>query len=124
MSAVSEERVRDALREIVDPCAAATGSGLNVVEMGLLKDLAIDGGHVAVELRLTTPMCHMVPYFGEEVRERVGALEGVESVGFETDDGVEWSEAMMSEAAQAKRRRVLEAQRARYERERTEESTA
>lgn len=120
---VTEADVREALRGVVDPCSAATGSHLDVVEMGLLESVEIDDGHVDVCLRLTTPMCHMVPYFGEEVDERVGALDGVESVDFATDDGFAWSESMMSEAATAKRQAVLDEQRARYEREIAEGST-
>lgn len=111
---MSEARVRDALREIVDPCSAANGSNLDIVEMGLLKSVEIDKGDVRVKMHLTTPACHMVPYFIEEIEERVGALSGVESVEVETDDGMEWNEDMMSEEAKGKRQAVIDKQRSRY----------
>ena len=110
----SDERVRDALRGIVDPCSAANGSNLDIVEMGLVKNIEVNDGDVRVEMRLTTPACHMVPYFIEEIEERVGALSGVESVEVETDDGMEWNTEMMSEEAKEKRQAVIDKQMSQY----------
>jgi len=110
----AEDAVRNALRGIVDPCSAANGSNLDIVEMGLVKSVEIDDSEVRVEMRLTTPACHMVPYFIEEIDERVGALSGVESVEVDTDDGMEWEEDMMSEEATRKRQAVIEKRRSRY----------
>ena len=73
----AEEAVREALGEIVDPCSAANGSNLNIVEMGLVKEVSVSDGEVVVEMRLTTPACHMVPYFIDEAEERLGVLPGV-----------------------------------------------
>ena len=108
------ERIRDALRGIVDPCSAANGSNLDIVEMGLVKNIQVNDGDVRVEMRLTTPACHMVPYFIEEIEERVGALSGVESVEVETDDGMEWNTEMMSEEAKEKRQAVIDKQMSQY----------
>ena len=110
----SDERIRDALRGIVDPCSAANGSNLDIVEMGLVKNIQVNDSDVRVEMRLTTPACHMVPYFIEEIEERVGALSGVESVEVETDDGMGWNTEMMSEEAKEKRQAVIEKQRSRH----------
>jgi len=114
---VDAERVRDCLREVVDPCSAATGSNLNMVEMGLVKSIGIEDDHVDVEMHLTTPMCHMIPHFKKEAENLIGDLPGVESVELTTDDGTEWTEAYMSEEATKKRQAVLEDQREKYERE-------
>ncbi|MFD1599284.1 metal-sulfur cluster assembly factor [Halobellus rarus] len=119
---VPAARVYERLREIVDPCSAATGSNLNIVEMGLVKSVEVEDGHVDVEMRLTSPMCHMVPYFIEEVEGEVGDLDGVESVELETDHGFEWSEELMSEAAQRKRQALLDEHASRYREEQSDES--
>lgn len=111
------ERVRDACRKVVDPCSAALGSNLDVVEMGLVKSVAVEDGHAEVDMRLTTPACHMVAYFHEEIEAEVGALAGIESVAVETDHGLEWSEELMSEEAKRRRQAVLDEHRARYEQE-------
>lgn len=109
-----EKRVREKLREIVDPCSAANGSNLDIVEMGLVNNVEITDGDVRVEMRLTTPACHMIPYFIEEIDSRVGTLLGVESIEVETDDGMEWDTEMMSEEAKQKRQAVIEKRRSRY----------
>lgn len=114
---VSPDQVRNCLHEIVDPCSAATGSNLDIVELGLVKAIDVEQGHVDIEMRLTSPMCHMVPYFMKEVEERVGNLEGVESTELETDDGFAWREEMMSEKARRQRQSVLKEHETRYQRE-------
>lgn len=114
----TEDRIRDELRGLVDPCSAATGSNLDVVEMGLVKSVDVTDGHARVEICLTTPTCHMVSYFMDEIEGRVGDLPGIDSVEVDPDDGFEWTEEMMSDEAKRRRRAVLDEHRARYERER------
>lgn len=106
VDAVDKESVRERLNEVVDPCSAATGSNLNIVEMGL-----------------TSLMCHMVPYFYEEVEDRLGELPSVESVELETDTGFEWDESMMSEEAKRRRQSVLDEHVSRYRSERRPEDS-
>lgn len=111
------ERIRDKLCTVVDPCSAATGSNLDVVEMGLIKSIDIEDGHVEIAMRLTTPSCHMLPYFFEEIEGRVSDIESVESVTLETDGGFEWHHGMMSDEAKAKRQKVLDEQERRFRQE-------
>lgn len=111
------------LRDIVDPCSAATGSSLNLVEMGLIKSVELDDGHVDISMRLTTPACHMLPYFYEEIEGRVGDLPAVTAVNLKHDDGFEWHDGMMTEAAKEKRRAVFADQEARFRREQGNEDT-
>lgn len=115
--AATESAVREALGEVVDPCTAATGSNLDVVEMGLVESVEVENGEVRVAMHLTTPACHMVPYFITEIEDRVEPLAGVEAVSVETDDGLTWTADMMSESARAKRRAVLDAYDAQAARE-------
>jgi len=106
------DRVREALRGLVDPCTAATGSNLDVVEMGLVAAIEIDDGTVHVDLRLTTPACHMVPYFITEIEGRIEPLPGIEAVSVETDDGMTWTPEMMTASAREKRASQLAERRA------------
>jgi|GEM_PF-1798243 len=114
---VDVDSVRECLHDVVDPCSAATGSSLDIVEMGLVKSIDVAGGDVSIEMRLTSPMCHMVPYFYEEVEDRVGDLEAVESVDLETDAGFEWDESLMSDEAKRRRQSVLDEHASRYQSE-------
>jgi metal-sulfur cluster biosynthetic enzyme len=93
------EAVHAALEGIVDPCSAATGVPLSILDMGLLRGVEIAGDEVLVDLRLTSPLCHQAPYFIMEVEQRVGALAGVGSVVCRTDIGVAWEPTMMRQDA-------------------------
>jgi metal-sulfur cluster biosynthetic enzyme len=93
------EAVHTALEGIVDPCSAATGVPLSILDMGLLSGVEIRGDQVLVDLRLTSPLCHQAPYFIMEVEQRVGALAGVGSVVCRTDIGVVWEPTMMRQDA-------------------------
>jgi metal-sulfur cluster biosynthetic enzyme len=112
---VTTDAVREKLREIVDPCSAARGTDNDVISMGLLDSIEIDGTDVTVQMRLTSPTCFMVPYFIRETEERVGGLEGVDSVTLETDAGMEWQPSMMSEDAKRRREEYLDGLRNKYE---------
>ena len=112
-----DDQIRERLHDVVDPCAAATGSNLDIVEMGLVESIDVDDGHVQVDMRLTSPVCYQVPYFVEEIEERVQPLPAVESVTVETDDGMEWTPEMISDEGQARREAVLDGYAARGSRE-------
>ncbi len=71
----SEAGVLDALRPIIDPDFAKS-----IVELGFVKDIRIDGGRVSFAIELTTPACPVKAEFEKAARERVLALDGVESV--------------------------------------------
>jgi len=75
MPPVTEAAVLDALRPIVDP-----DFGQNIVDLGFVKNLRIEGGQVSFAIELTTPACPVKGEFERAARERVGALEGVEAV--------------------------------------------
>ncbi|SEH17226.1 Metal-sulfur cluster biosynthetic enzyme [Natronorubrum sediminis] len=111
---MDDDRILERLDEIVDPCSAANGTDLSIVSMGLIEEIDIDGSHVTVSMHLTTPFCMQIPFFIDEVEDRVGSLEGVESVTLETDSGIEWSQDMMSEDACRKREQRTQARADRY----------
>ncbi|MFB1062668.1 metal-sulfur cluster assembly factor [Natrinema sp. H-ect4] len=119
-----ERRIRERLDEVVDPCSAANGTDLSIIEMGLLDGIDVDEGHVTVSMRLTSPFCMQLPYFVEEVDERVGSIDGVISVTLETDEGVDWHTGMMTEEARKRRRERKAAREAAYFDDPTEDVSA
>ena len=89
------ERVRDALRKVIDP-----EIGMNIVDVGLIYRIAIEGNSVLVEMTMTSPACPM----GEMIFEDVTAvLRDCLPPGFELDVQLvwepPWSPALMSEKA-------------------------
>jgi metal-sulfur cluster biosynthetic enzyme len=100
--------IRRELDTIGDPCSVAHGTPMGLDEMGLVEAVHIDAeGNVRICLRLTSPTCVMVGYFGVQARSRIGRLPGVRSVEVTADHGLDWTPGHMSEGAQARRRALL-----------------
>lgn len=63
-----EDQVFEALRSVVDP-----EIGLNVVELGLIRQVNIDEDKAHVVMILTTPFCPYAPQLMEQVRSTTQA---------------------------------------------------
>jgi ATP-binding protein involved in chromosome partitioning len=75
MTVVAESAVLDALRSVKDPDLHR-----DIVALGFVKDLKIDGGLVAFTIELTTPACPVKDAMREQARAAVAALPGVSAV--------------------------------------------
>ncbi|MGB7200762.1 MAG: iron-sulfur cluster carrier protein ApbC [Pyrinomonadaceae bacterium] len=80
MSQISEETVLNSLRQIIDPDLRK-----DIVELGFVRDLKIDGGDVAFRIVLTTPACPVKEEMESQANEIVRALEGVTNVNVTMD---------------------------------------
>jgi metal-sulfur cluster biosynthetic enzyme len=98
--------IHAALGRVVDPCSIATGVPINLLDMGMVKQVVDEQGVVCVTLRLTSPICWQAGNIIAAVEAAVGALPGVVSVECRLDPGVEWMPDMMSQDARAKLRRL------------------
>src|SRR5260370_32903840 len=96
--------VRDALRRIVDPCSIATGVPVDLLDMGLVKDLRLDGGTAHVELIVTSPLCTQIGLIVDRVREVLAEMDGVGSVEVTVDARAEWWPGMIAESPRHGRR--------------------
>ena len=63
MTENKEDVVLEALRGVIDP-----EIGLNVVELGLIRDLEVENGHTKITMILTTPFCPYASVLIESVR--------------------------------------------------------
>src|SRR6187397_1026489 len=77
---ITEQVVLDALRQIKDPDLHK-----DIVTLGFIKDLKIDGGLVSFRIVLTTPACPVKAEMGSAARDLVGALAGVTAVAVTMD---------------------------------------
>ena len=75
MSHVSQSQVLDSMRHIMDPDLHQ-----DIVSLGFIKNLKIDGGSVSFDVQLTTPACPIKGRFQREAEESVSALPGVTEV--------------------------------------------
>jgi metal-sulfur cluster biosynthetic enzyme len=64
------ERVRDRLAEVVDP-----EIGMNIIQLGLVRDVEIDGEIARLKMILTTPFCPYGPAMVDMTRQK--AQEGL-----------------------------------------------
>ncbi|MCI0399158.1 MAG: metal-sulfur cluster assembly factor [Chloroflexi bacterium] len=92
MLASKEEEILEALRSVIDP-----EIGLNVVELGLIRNMDFENGKTRITMILTTPFCPYGPAMIDQVRQTVNTVTGGNS---EIEIGSElWDPSMMEEGA-------------------------
>jgi len=91
-----EENIVRMLKNVFDPEIP-----VNIYDLGLIYkiDLA-DDGHLNIDMTLTAPSCPAVDFIVEDVRMKVGSVEGVKSVDVNIVYEPAWDKSMMSEEAQ------------------------
>ena len=72
---VSEDQVKLALRRVKDPDLQ-----LNIIDLGLVYGIAVEGSTVKVDMTLTSPACPSGPELMTNAENEVKSLEGVEKV--------------------------------------------
>ena len=72
---VSEDQVKLALRRVKDPDLQ-----LNIIDLGLVYGIAVDGSTVKIDMTLTSPACPSGPELMTNAENEVKSLEGVEKV--------------------------------------------
>ncbi len=75
MKQITEQTVLEALKAIIDPDLRK-----DIVTLGFIKDLKIDGSNVSFRVVLTTPACPVKEQMETQANEVVKAIEGVENV--------------------------------------------
>jgi metal-sulfur cluster biosynthetic enzyme len=104
--ALSATDVRDALRDVYDPCCA--DRGISIVDMGVVEDVRVAGGHIEVDLVLTTGWCPFVASMSSAIPDRLNDLNGVESVDVRVVWEPVWTQERLSESAREKLAMPLE----------------
>lgn len=72
---INEEQILKALSQIIDPDFQR-----DIVSLGFVQNLKIDGETVSFEIELTTPACPLEPVFKKQAEDLVGALPMVGNV--------------------------------------------
>jgi len=72
---VSEDQVKLALRRVKDPDLQ-----LNVIDLGLIYNIAVDGTTVKIDMTLTSPACPSGPELMTNAEQEVMSIPGVEKV--------------------------------------------
>ncbi len=75
---LTEEAVRQALRQVKDP-----ELDMNIIDLGLVYDVEIAGGDVRVNMTLTSPGCPAGPMITNDAYRVLRGLGGVKDVDIE-----------------------------------------
>ena len=71
----SEDQLRSALDKVLYP-----GFRRSILSFGLVKEVAIEGGNVNVQLQLSTTETHIPKILKQEIEASLGTIPGVENV--------------------------------------------
>ena len=104
--APDRDAIVDALREVYDPCCA--DRGISIVDMGVVEDVRVAGGHVDVDLVLTTGWCPFVVSMSSAIPDRLKRLAGVETVDVQVVWDPVWTMDRLSDSAREKLAMPLE----------------
>jgi metal-sulfur cluster biosynthetic enzyme len=90
------DQVTEALRNVHDP-----ELGINIVDLGLVYDVRIEGDTVHIDYTLTTMGCPIGPMIEEEIKRMLEPIEGIDQVEAEMTLTPPWTPEKMSEEAKA-----------------------
>ena len=68
----TEQEIGEALRPVMDP-----EIGMSVVDLGMIREVAIEGDAVEIKMVLTAPFCPLADMITEQVRQAAAAVPGV-----------------------------------------------
>jgi metal-sulfur cluster biosynthetic enzyme len=86
-----EELVWCELRKCYDPEIP-----LNIVDLGLVYGVAVQGGQANIKMTLTSPGCHLGGQIAGNVQERVLSLDAIEEANVEVVWDPPWHQSMIS----------------------------
>jgi len=94
---LTQDIVFDALRQVNDP-----ELGINLVDLGLIYGVEIEGDKVQVDMTLTTPGCPMHSFIARQAWHAVNNLPGVTDTMVRIVWEPRWTPDRLSPAARAK----------------------
>ena len=74
----TEEEVRDALREVLDP-----EYPISLVDLGLIRGIEVSGSKASIKLTYTCMGCPAMDMIEDDIRERLLGMDGIEEVDIE-----------------------------------------
>ena len=91
----TEEAIVAMLKTVYDPEIP-----VNVYDLGLIYKIDVDDEkNVTIDMTLTAPNCPASDFMLEDIRMKVGSIEGVKNVEVNLVFEPEWNKDMMSEEA-------------------------
>ena len=89
-----EEEVLRMLKTVFDPEIP-----VNIYDLGLIYKIDIEDSKCLIDMTLTAPSCPAADFLIEDIRQKVGSVEGISEVQVNLVFDPEWTKDMMSEEA-------------------------
>jgi FeS assembly SUF system protein len=90
-----EEQVLRMIKTVYDPEIP-----VNIYELGLIYRIDLSEDKVCtIDMTLTAPNCRAADFLVEDVKQKVGSVEGIDTVNVNIVFDPEWNKDMMSEEA-------------------------
>ena len=90
-----EEQVLKMIKTVFDPEIP-----VNIYDLGLIYKIDLtEPGVCAIDMTLTAPSCPAGEFLVEDIKQKVGSVDGIETVNVNIVFEPEWSKDMMSEEA-------------------------
>jgi metal-sulfur cluster biosynthetic enzyme len=90
----SPSLLRELLHEVIDP-----ELGLDIVELGLLRDVTVEDRVARVRFTVTTPACPLSSYIEQEIRACLIQLPGLAGIEVACEYDPPWTADDMSDNA-------------------------
>ncbi|MDD5143480.1 serine O-acetyltransferase [Methanoregula sp.] len=72
---VCENRIRESLRDVIDPEV-----GIDIVDLGLIKEIRVNGTQVEIDMVLTCRACPLSDHLSDQVKRKTLGICGIEQV--------------------------------------------
>jgi metal-sulfur cluster biosynthetic enzyme len=89
--AVTEKDIEKALKGVKDP-----ELGIDLVVLGLIYDIEVDGADVKMVMSLTSPMCPVAGEIVEQAKDAILSVEGVGDVDVDLTFDPPWTPERMN----------------------------
>lgn len=89
---ITKEQVLDKLKTVVDP-----EIGINIVDLGLIYKIDIQGDVVNIDMTLTVPGCPLASMLTQVAKQRVEMLDGVKTANINLVWEPKWNPSMVSD---------------------------
>lgn len=71
----TKKDIEGALKKVIDP-----HTGINVVDMGLIKNISVSSDSATIHFVPTTPFCPMVSFLTSQIENATKTVKGVKKV--------------------------------------------
>lgn len=94
----ARQQVLAAINEVIDPCSRLNGSHLGLVDLGMVKDVSVEGHSAKITLLLDDPVCIYTFVIQQEIRQALGQ-RGIDDVEIEICADELWTADRLSDVA-------------------------